>query len=376
MKSVSLWFAACAAATTLAPLPVLGLGQQTPASATVIASQLNGPRGLKFGPDGLLYVALAGTGGTTSTRGICTQVPAPVGPYTGGPSASIVKIDSQGKMTNVATGLPSTVSGGGIIGVADVAFVGENLYALVAGAGCSHGNPGFASGIYTVNRANGAWTRLANIGDFLKSHPAAFESADDFEPDGTLYSMIAVNGTLYTVEPNHGQVFSVSTSGAIQQLIDISASEGHIVPTAIAYQAGSFYVGNLSLFPIDPHWARILTISKEDVQINPAPGFDTDKSGYHVINSKAGFTTVVGVDFGPDGLLYVLELSDAPGFPTGNAGRVVRITHSGAIQTVISGLTVPTGMTFDSRGRLYVSNLGAGPPGAGQILRFDISPGF
>ena len=258
MKRVSLWCAACAVATTAASLtPLPALGQQTPASATVIASHLNGPRGMRFGPDGLLYVALAGMGGTTSTRGICTQVPVPVGPYTGGPTASVVKIDSQGTVTNVATGLPSTVSSGGVIGVADVAFVGENLYALVAGGGCSHGNPDFASGIYAINRANGAWTRLVNIGDFLKSHPAAFESADDFEPDGTLYSMIAVNGTLYTVEPNHGQVFAVSTTGAIQQLIDISASEGHIVPTAIAYQAGTFYVGNLNLFPIDPQWARV-----------------------------------------------------------------------------------------------------------------------
>ena len=63
-------------------------------------------------------------------------------------------------------------------------------------------------------------------------------------------------------------------------------------------------------------------------------------------------------------------------FPRVMRVRVVRITHSGAIQKVISGLTVPTGMTFDSRGRLYVSNLGAAAPGAGQILRFDISPGF
>jgi hypothetical protein len=51
---------------------------------TVYATGLNNPRGLTFGPDGYLYVAEGGAGGTTSTVGTCEQVPGPVGPYTGG----------------------------------------------------------------------------------------------------------------------------------------------------------------------------------------------------------------------------------------------------------------------------------------------------
>jgi hypothetical protein len=75
---------------------------------------------------------------------------------------------------------------------------------------------------------------------------------------------------------------------------------------------------------------------------------------------------------GPDGLLYVLELSDAAGFPTPGAGKVVRVTRSGNIQDVVTGLAVPTGMTFGPDGRLYVSNLGAAPGAVGQILRIDV----
>ena len=39
---------------------------------TVFATGLNNPRGLTFGPDGNLYVAEAGLGGTNSTVGQCT----------------------------------------------------------------------------------------------------------------------------------------------------------------------------------------------------------------------------------------------------------------------------------------------------------------
>jgi hypothetical protein len=364
-----------AAAVGLAPTTAVA---QTPSTFTVVASQLQAPRGLRFGPDGALYVAEGGTGGTTSTGTACEQVPAPVGPYTGGPNARISKIDKSGTRTTVASGFPSTQDAmGDIIGVADVAFMGNTLYALVAGGGCSHGNPGMSTGIARVNRNTGTWSLIADVGAFLKTHPAKYESAGDFEPDGTLYSMIAVDGVLLTVEPNHGQVFAVTPPGKIYELIDISASEGHIVPTSIAALHDSVYVGNLNLFPINPQWARVLTITKPDRYDNEvAPGFGVGQEIAHISSSKAGFTTVVAVDFGPDGLLYALELSDAAGFPTPGAGKVVRVKHNGDIEEVITGLSVPAGMTFGPDGRLYISNFGAAPPGAGTILRFDIAPGW
>ena len=189
--------------------------------------------------------------------------------------------------------------------------------------------------------------------------------------------MIAHDGRLLTVEPNYGHVISVTKDGGIRQLIDISASEGHIVPTSIAARAGSLYVGNLNLFPIDPQWARILTISPTDADdsYQAAPRL-APPAGYRIASSKAGFTTVVAVDFGPDELLYVLELSDGPGYPTPGLGKVVRVLHSGAIEEVVVGLVVPTGMTFGPDGSLYVSNLGAAPAGAGQILRIAVTPGW
>ena len=189
----------------------------------------------------------------------------------------------------------------GTIGVADVVFLDGNLYALIGGGGCSHGNPlpKDSTGIAKVDLKSGNWHLIADIGAWLKTHPSKFESMDDFEPDGTLCSVIAHDGRMLTVEPNHGQVISVTTSGKIEQFIDISAAEGHIVPTSIAARDGSFFVGNLNLFPIDPQWARILTISRpdrDDFEDVP-PGLQSEP-GYRIVSSKAGFTTVVAVDPG------------------------------------------------------------------------------
>src|SRR5215467_4500743 len=89
-----------------------------PPNATLVASGLNNPRGLKFGPDGNLYVAEGGAGGTLSTVGTCDQVVPPVGPYTGGFTARISKISRNGTRTTVADNLPSNATSpalGGLI---------------------------------------------------------------------------------------------------------------------------------------------------------------------------------------------------------------------------------------------------------------------
>jgi hypothetical protein len=345
-------------------------------NATVYASGLEGPRGLKFGPDGLLYVAEAGTGGTTSTSGKCTQVVPPIGPYVNGNTARISKIDKSGNRTTVASGFPSTQSSDptkDTSGVADIAFLNGTLYAVLAGGGCSHGSASIPNAVVKVDTKSGAWNIVANLSQFVQANPAKYENVADFEPDGIFYSLIAYRDLLYTVEPNHGQVFSISPEGRIQEAIDVSEAEGHIVPTSIFAKDDNFYVGNLGLFPVTLNASKILTLSK-DFPSNSIPGLDlcADVNKLKVVGSRAGFATIVALDLGPDGLLYALELSPAVGYPTPGVGKVVRLNRAGEIEDVATGLAVPTGMTFGPDGYLYVSNFGAAPAGMGQILRVSI----
>jgi sugar lactone lactonase YvrE len=75
------------------------------------------------------------------------------------------------------------------------------------------------------------------------------------------------------------------------------------------------------------------------------------------------------------GSLYALELTSVPGLPGAawaGQGKVVKVTAAGTLETVASGLSFPTGMTFGPDGALYVSNLGIAPAGAGQIVRIKL----
>jgi hypothetical protein len=344
--------------------------QATATNVSVFATGLNNPRGLKFGPDGFLYVAEGGTGGLNSTDGVCDQVVPPVGPYTANVTgARISKIGPHGFRTTVVDNLPSSQTSAGsgslISGVADVAFIGDNLYALLSGAGCSHGVPNIPNAVIRVF-PNSSWNLIANLSRFLMNHPVANPPTDDFTPDGNWYSMIEVGGDLYALEPNHQELDRISpTTGAVSRVVDFSVSypgsTNWVGPTAIAYNSGNFFVGTLNPFPIVQGSSKVFKVTPTG----------------QISVFASGLTTVLGVAFDSAGRMYVLENTTGKGntFPTPGTGKVIRIDPSSGNGTLIaSGLFLPTAMTFGPDGALYVSNVGFGPPpnGLGQVLRITL----
>jgi sugar lactone lactonase YvrE len=150
----------------------------------------------------------------------------------------------------------------------------------------------------------------------------------------------------------------VSPSGNIERIIDMSNLQGDnwVGPTSITAHRGNLYLGNLtSFFPLKNGAANIFSLTP----------------GGKLSTVASDLTAVLGVAFDRHGRLYALETSSGGFVPVPNTGRVVRVSPSGELIPIVTGLNFPTAMTFGPDGNLYVSNNGFGPLGTenGQILK-------
>lgn len=240
---------------------------------------------------------------------------------------------------------------------------------------------------------------VADLAAFERDHdPDAFkgiqwknqqcEAIDGFSagPQNNPYKVMASLGqTVYVADAAGNTVLKTSETGEIDYLailtppidnngdylvrwnagrdkeIDCYAQP---VPTSIAEDAdGHIYIGELTgalgpqdgVFPIGRSRVWKIRAGATNVVLDQRNGTDD----YELLID--GLTSVIDVEIGPDGMLYVVELDanswfsllGIPGLsPIG--GKISRYHLDGTFDTAVTGLSLPGAITFDKDGNLWV----------------------
>lgn len=396
-----------AVATNAAPAPPY----------TVVATGLDNPHGLTFGPYGALYVAEAGSGGT----GTCVPNPDGGAPTCYGPSGAITRIRFAADGTpmgqqRVVTGLPSVAAAPGFsaTGPTGLSFAGHNPlpYLIVQTPAVTATAPS-PDGFGPVDGRNfGKLLRVfpfAGVGlRFPVSDIARYQAANipyngpdaEPKPDTDPYAVLAdqASGGAYVVDaaandlvfvdrarrvstvavfPDHsfpgspiscGQAISPTLNNYCYQSVPDSITRG---------SDGALYVGELGGGGAPLGGSSVYRIVSGATTIQQPAVY------------QSGFTSIGAIAFGPDGSLYVLEIFEGgldnadPSNPASLTGALIRVAPDGTRTTIASGpsggLIAPTGLTISPDGKsAYVSNFGIfpknGPPNtpSGQVVRFSL----
>jgi sugar lactone lactonase YvrE len=349
-------------------------GLPNPETTEVVASNLNNPRGLNFGPDGALYVAEAGSGGP----GPCAEGPEGTRCY--GTTGSITRIDvSSGVMTRIATDLPSLAGEDGSFatGVHDIYFQGLGNGFMTIGFG---GDPtarandfGLAGASFASMarmNASGEWSLQEDLG----AYEASANPTGD-EVDSNPYGILALPGKQVVADAGANALNEAVANGTISTLATfpdrlieappfLELPLGTLipmdaVPTSVTLGPdGNYYVGQLTGFPFPVAGANVYRV--------PAKGGTPEVYA-------SGFTAIIDVAFGPDRSLYVLEIAKnglLDAFIFGDwTGALIRVAPDGTRTEIAAGeLFAPGGVAVGKDGAFYVSNNSIFS-GSGQVLR-------
>jgi hypothetical protein len=327
----------------------------TAATVTTVMSGLDSPRGLAFGPEGALYVAEAGRGG-----------PAPCAPVARGfncyGATGAVSRLWRGEQSRVAQGLPSVQNPvtHESTGPHDISFQGRGGAFVTIGWGgdpaarAALGPAGAAFGNVLKLEPSGGWRSVADLSAVEASRNPAGGPVDS-----NPYGILAEAGDRYVTDAGGNDLLRLSADGSLSVVATFSSVAApppfltaEPVPTAVERGPdGALYVSELTGVPFTDGAAGIYRIGADGTPSLVA----------------AGLKTVTDFTFGSDGSMYVVEYASSPVF-FGGPGLLVRIAPNGTRSVVTSALNHPTSVAYGPDGALYVSNNGDGV-GTGEVLR-------
>jgi hypothetical protein len=355
---------ALAAGLLVAPLDAT---DWTRPSFEVIASGLDNPRGLAFGPDKALYVAEAGRGGSGSciTSGAGATV---CFGYTG----AITRIGDE-RTRRIISGLPSVAPGPAspapgtqANGPQRILFDRFGFGIATIGLGA---DPNLRADLGAGGRRLARLLRFHIVGGFKFAEDlGAYENAAN-PAGGTIdsnpFGIARLGGNVVVADAGGNDIIQVDdgvlTTFAVFPNREVTGPAGtpipmQPVPTSVAEGPdGALYVGQLTGFPFPVAGAAVFRV---------VPGSEPEVF-------VDGFTNIIDIAFDRDGALYVLEIAHN-GLRSGNpVGALIKVMPDGQRRELFPGALIsPGGMTIGRDGSIYVTRF-ATLPDVGDVVRIQ-----
>jgi hypothetical protein len=376
----------------------------------VVATGLNSPKHLTFGPGGL-YIAQSGTGGPAGSNCVAgVGVTGAPTTFCEGPTGSVGLLTPFGVRT-VLGGLPSVTEQDNqeTLGPADVTFVRHGGFGHSARHGSRQREAKFAVLFQDllVNADGTSGTpppASTTFGKLLLANPfrstlgptladlAAFASANPQDPatlgglgettyDSDPYDITPYRGGYAIADAAANAVLWLSPHGHLSLITRLPTTpetvppgvfgptavtiDAQAVPTSIAVgRDGALYVGTLRGVPSLPGTADVYRVLP----------------GHAPVAAVTGLSAVTDVAFDHEGRLLVLEYNTGGLLaPETTPGALLRVQLHGrrapAVTTLpVSGLFSPTGLAVSPGrdGAVYISNHGTSPGTAspsGELLK-------
>ena len=318
---------------------------------TVVLDGLQSPRGLAFGPGGVLYVAQAGSGGNT---GAVTEIRNPW----------IANASSK----DVISGLLSAGGAGEFESVDGISVLGNGgIYGIFGNSSQETGLP--APMGHLVKCSQGGQIRdIANVGDFdFAWTNLHFDLAPRDFPDSNPYGILALPDRLYVTDAGANTLNLLHPNGSDEILAFFPNNIiADATPTCVAKGPdGALYVGTLAL--VD---SLVFGPSAIVYRVDPSAADPNDFS--KVLNIATPWATglwpINGCAFGPDETFYASQLITAQDFSGGDVVKIPFATPDVHTSLTNNSLTFPAGVAVGANGTVFVSNGSAEVP-AGQVLR-------